>query len=79
MNLLQLSAVAQAYYDSLRAPRMPQGWEKYIVTDGHTCMFVHSDYNPQLGEAVFYCVVRNRNVCCQLYKSNLPNGVSIEK
>ena len=72
MNLLQMAAVAQAYYDGLRAPSMPQGWEKWVVTDGHTCMFAKACYEPQPGEAVFYCVVRNRKVCCQLYKSNIP-------
>lgn len=72
MNLLQLSAVAQAYYDRLRAKSCPQGWEKWVVTDGRTCMFAKAAYEPQPGEAVFYCVIRNRNICCQLHKANLP-------
>lgn len=70
MNLLQLSSVAQAYYDGLRAKSCPQGWEKWVVTDGQTCMFAKACYEPQPGEAVFYCVIRNRNICCQLYKYN---------
>lgn len=69
MNLLQLSAVAQEYYEGLRAPSLAQGWEKYVATDGTTCMFVHSDYNPQPDEAVFFISTRNRKTSCQLYKS----------
>lgn len=69
MNLLELSSVAQAYYEGLRAPSLAQGWEKYVATNGNTCMFVKSDYQPQPGEAVFYLVTRNRNILCQLYKS----------
>lgn len=71
MNLLNLSSVAQAYYDGLKAPSLAQGWEKYVVTDGVNCMFVKSDYEPQKGEAVFFLVVRNRNTMCQLYKENI--------
>lgn len=70
MNLLQLSAVAQAYYEGLRAPSLVQGWEKYVVTNGTTCMFVRSDYEPQPGEAVFFLTVRNKKTSCQLYKPN---------
>lgn len=70
MNILQLSSVAQAYYEGLRAPSLVQGWEKYVATDGTTCMFVRSDYEPQPGEAVFFLVVRNRKTSCQLYKAN---------
>lgn len=69
MNTLELSKVAQAYYEGLRAPSLVQGWEKYVVTDGKTCMFVKSDYVPKQGEAVFFLVVRNRNTSCQLYKT----------
>ena len=71
MKLLELSQVAQAYYEGLRAPSLVQGWEKYVVTNGTTCMFVRSDYEPEKGEAVFSLVVRNRKTSCQLYKSNL--------
>lgn len=70
MKILQLSAVAQAYYEGLRAPNLCQGWEKYVATDGTTCMFVRSDYEPQPGEAVFFLSVRNRKTSCQLYKAN---------
>lgn len=69
MNLLNLSKVAQAYYEGLRALSLAQGWEKYVVTDGTTSMFVNSDYEPQPGEAVFYLSVRNRRTMCQLYKT----------
>ena len=69
MNTLELAKVAQAYYDGLKAPSLAQGWEKYVVTDGETCMFVKSDYEPKAGEAVFFLSVRNRNTSCQLYKT----------
>lgn len=69
MDLLELAKVAQAYYDGLRAPSLAQGWEKYVVTNGTTSMFVHSDYEPKAGEAVFFLSVRNRKTSCQLYKS----------
>ena len=71
MKLLQMSAVAKAYYEGLRAPGLVQGWEKYVATDGTVCMFVRSDYQPEPGEAVFFLVVRNRQTSCQLYKSNI--------
>ena len=70
MNLLELAKVAQTYYEKLKAPSLAQGWEKYVATDGTTCMFVKSDYEPQKGEAVFFLAVRNRNVSCQLYKKH---------
>lgn len=69
MNTLELAKVAQAYYDKLKAPSLAQGWEKYVVTDGKTCMFVKSDYEPKQGEAMFFLSVRNRNTSCQLYKT----------
>lgn len=68
MDLMNLAKVAQAYYEGLRAPSLAQGWEKYVATDGNTCMFVHSYYQPQPGEAVFFLAVRNRKTSCQLYK-----------
>lgn len=70
MNVLQLAQVAQEYYEGLKAPSLAQGWEKYVATNGMTCMFVHSDYNPQPGEAVFFLATRNRQVSCQLYKTS---------
>lgn len=72
MNLLKLSVVAQRYYENLKAPSLAQGWEKYVVTDGTTCMFVGATYEPQPGEAVFYIVVRNRHVSCKLHKHKEP-------
>lgn len=68
MTLLELSSVAREYYDGLRSRNIAQGWEKYVATDGTSCMFVRSDYDPQPGEAVFYIVVRNFNTSVQLYK-----------
>lgn len=71
MTLLELSAIAREYYDGLRSRSMAQGWEKYVVTDGSSCMFARSDYQPEPGEAVFYLVVRNYNTSIQLYKQNI--------
>jgi hypothetical protein len=71
MTILELSAVAREFYDGLRAPSLAQGWEKYVVTDGTSCLFVRSDYEPQPGEAVFFLCVRNFNTSIQLYKANL--------
>lgn len=68
MNIMNLAKVAQAYYEGLKAPSLAQGWEKYVATDGKQCLFVHSDYQPQPGEAVFFLAVRNRKTSCQLYK-----------
>lgn len=70
MKLLELSSVAQAYYEGLRAPSLAQGWDKYVATDGLHCLFVHSDYQPQPGEAVFFITTRNRQTSIQLYKQN---------
>jgi hypothetical protein len=71
MTIIQLSKVAQAYYEGLKAPSLAQGWDKYVATDGEQSIFVKSDYEPKEGEAVFFLTVRNRNVACTLYKSNL--------
>jgi hypothetical protein len=71
MKLLELSAIARQYYDGLRSRNLAQGWEKYVATDGTSCMFVKSDYEPEKGEAVFYIVVRNHNTSVQLYKQNI--------
>ena len=68
MNNLQKATVAQAYYESLRALSLVQGWDKYVVTDGHNCMFVRSDYDPQEGESIFFLTTRNRKTSCELYK-----------
>lgn len=67
MNILQYSEKAQAYYKHLRAGII-HGWEKYVATDGERCVFVHSDYEPGPGEAVFYLVTRSRATLCQLHK-----------
>lgn len=67
---MELASVAQAYYEGLKAPSLAQGWDKYVATNGTTCMFVKSDYEPQDGEAVFFLTVRNRNTSCQLYKTS---------
>ena len=58
MKLLELSKVAQAYYEGLRAPSLAQGWDKYVATDGQNCLFVHSD------------TTRNRQTSIQIYKHN---------
>lgn len=71
MTIIQLSKVAQAYYEGLKAPSLAQGWDKYVATDGEQSIFVKSDYEPKEGEAVFFLTVRNRNVACTLYKLNL--------
>ena len=70
MKLLELSKVAQAYYEGLRAPSLAQGLDKYVATDGQHCLFVHSDYLPQPGEAVFFITTRNRQTSIQIYKHN---------
>lgn len=71
MPIIQLSKVAQAYYEGLKAPSLAQGWEKYVATDGEQCLFVKSDYEPKEGEAVFFLAVRNRRTMCELKKENL--------
>ena len=69
MDIIELSKVARDYYDSVRAPSLKQGWEKFVLTDGKTALFVGAAYQPKKGEVVFYLVVRNKNVMCQLYKT----------
>lgn len=68
MDILRLSRAARAYYEGLKAPSLAQGWEKYIATDGENCLFVHSDYTPMEGEAVFFVCTRNKRTSVQLYK-----------
>ena len=75
MNILQLSQAAQDYYDSLKAKNLAQGWEKYVATDGKNTMFVKSDYEPGVGESVFYIKRVYGGLSCQLYKTG---GVVIE-
>lgn len=71
MTILELSERAQNYYESLMSPGLLQGWEKLVATDGNLCCFVHSDYKPNPGEAVFFFCVKNKRVFCELKKSNL--------
>ena len=70
MSLLDLAAAAQTYYEGLRALSLAQGWDKYVATDGTTCMFVKSDYEPQGDEAVFFLTTRNRFTSIQLHKTS---------
>lgn len=71
MTIIQLSRVAQAYYEGLKAPSLAQGWEKYVATDGEQCLFVKSDYEPKEGEAVFFLTTRQRKTSVQLWKDSL--------
>jgi hypothetical protein len=68
LNILQLSAIAQDYYENLRSRSMLHGWDKYVATDGEHCMFVHSDYEPRRNEAVFFLTTRNKFTSVQLHK-----------
>lgn len=68
MNTLELASVAKNYYDGLRAKSVFHGWEKFVVTNGSECMFVHSDYEPEPGEAMFYLCMRSGNIMCELKK-----------
>lgn len=69
MNTLELAKVAKSYYSRLCAKSVFHGWEKYVVTNGSECMFVHSDYEPGEGEVVFFLCLRNGNVMCELKKT----------
>lgn len=71
MTIIQLSRIAQAYYEGLKAPSLAQGWEKYVATDGEQCLFVKSDYEPKEGEAVFFLTTRQRKTSVQLWKDSL--------
>lgn len=71
MTIIQLSRVAQAYYEGIKAPSLAQGWEKYVATDGEQCLFVKSDYEPKEGEAVFFLTTRQRKTSVQLWKDSL--------
>lgn len=70
MTILELSKIAQDYYNSLRKKALPSGWEKYVATDGESCMFVKNDYEPEPGQAVFYLMTRHFQTLCQLHKQN---------
>ena len=69
MDIIELSKIAKDYYNSVRTPSLKQGWEKYILNDRKTALFVGAAYQPKKGEVVFYLVVKNKNVLCQLYKT----------
>lgn len=77
MKTLDKAAVAQSYYESLRA-NIVQGWEKYVLTDGKNCMFVNRTYQPAQGEAVFYFATRARQTMCQLISINAEEMYTIE-
>ena len=57
MDIIELSKVAKDYYNSVKTPSLKQGWEKYVLTDGKTALFVGAAYQPKKGEVVFYLVV----------------------
>ena len=69
MDIIELSKVAKNYYNSVRTPSLKQGWEKYVLTDGKTALFVGAAYQPQKGEKKNKKVGKNKNVLCQLYKT----------
>lgn len=69
MDIIELSKIAKDYYNSVRTPSLKQGWEKYVLTDGKTALFVGAAYQPKKGEVVFYLVVKNKNVLCQVHKT----------
>lgn len=71
-TLLKLSTVAKEYYLAT-VPANTFGLQKYIATDGENTCFVKSDYEPLIGEAVFFCKRQYKDgLFCQLYKSNEP-------
>lgn len=47
MDIIELSKVAKDYYNSVRTPSLKQGWEKYVLTDGKTALFVGAAYQPK--------------------------------
>ena len=68
MTILPKSQAAVAYYENLRRKKLPSGWEKLVCTNGQTCCFVHSDYEPQGEELVFKLETRNFQTLVQLYR-----------
>lgn len=80
MSIIEMSNMAVRYYDSLKKKGLPQGWEKYVATNGQSCIFVKSDYEPKENEAVFYLQTRNFQTLCQLYKrgDDLPDADAAE-
>lgn len=66
--ILPLAAKAQEYYAALIDSSIVQGYEKFVATNGVTCVFVDSDYNPEAGEALFRLCVKHSNVSCALVK-----------
>jgi len=74
LSPLELSTVAKGYYKEC-VNKNTYGMEKYVATDGKNTMFVKSDYEPGVGESVFYIKRVYGGLSCQLYKTG---GVVIE-
>ena len=68
MDIIELSKVARDYYNSVRTPSLVQGWEKYVLTDGKTALFVGAAYQPKKGEVVFYRLSRIKMFCASFTK-----------
>lgn len=69
MTVLEKSAVAQKYYESTRSKTLAQGGERFVATDGTSCVVVDKDYVPENEEIlVFRLCTSNFNVQCELLK-----------
>lgn len=66
-DILQLSGVAQAYYESLRSNTLVSGGERYVLTDGKNCLFVPPSYPIAPGQAMFRCRTRQGGTEIELF------------
>lgn len=73
MSILKKSKVALDFYEGYRARNIVSGFEKFVLTDGESCLFVNSDYEPIPGEVVFKMDTRNHTTGIQVYKPRPAN------
>ena len=76
MEALKFGQTAKDHFESIMPGNVTHGWEKYVVTDGETCLLVRSDYKPEPSQMVFLCSIRNGTACVELYRAGKVNKFS---
>ena len=78
MQILQLSAKAQQFYEQGRPRNMISGYERNVLTrhDFDNCLFVDAEYTPQPGDTIFRCKTINQKTIISL-KTSIPESENL--
>jgi hypothetical protein len=68
MDALKLGEKAREHLEATAPRSLAHGYEKYILTDGESCLIVRSDYRPAPGQMVFFCSIKNGLAVSELHR-----------